>query len=235
MIEVNSETDFVAKNDEFIALAKGCAELVATRAPADVAALSACPWAKVPSSPPLRPGRQDRRKHVDPPLRAAGGQRQADFLRPWRFQDRRRHRRGRRRRATGQDLAMHIAASKPKSLDASGVSAELIETERRIAIEKARADNKPEAMLERLPKAPSRSTSRKSPCWPRSSSRPRTASRPSSNCSSRRALRWPASPSTWWARGIEKKVSTSPPKWPPRPPPSRSNRCRGPRRWLLPL
>ena len=43
MIEVNSETDFVAKNDEFIALSKGCAELVATRNPADVAALSALP------------------------------------------------------------------------------------------------------------------------------------------------------------------------------------------------
>lgn len=45
---------------------------------------------------------------------------------------------------------MHIAASKPKALDASGVSAELLDTERRIAIEKARADNKPEAMLEKI-------------------------------------------------------------------------------------
>ena len=43
VVEVNSETDFVAKNDEFIALAKGCAELVASRQPADVAALSALP------------------------------------------------------------------------------------------------------------------------------------------------------------------------------------------------
>ena len=45
---------------------------------------------------------------------------------------------------------MHIAASKPKALDASGVSVELLDTERRIAIEKARADNKPEAMLEKI-------------------------------------------------------------------------------------
>ena len=43
MVEVNSETDFVAKNDEFIALSKGCAELVASKNPADVAALSALP------------------------------------------------------------------------------------------------------------------------------------------------------------------------------------------------
>ena len=50
----------------------------------------------------------------------------------------------------GKDLAMHIAASKPKSLDASGVSAELLDTERRIAIEKAREAGKPEAMLEKI-------------------------------------------------------------------------------------
>ena len=50
----------------------------------------------------------------------------------------------------GKDLAMHIAASKPKALDASGVPAELLDVERRIAIEKARADNKPEAMLEKI-------------------------------------------------------------------------------------
>ena len=45
---------------------------------------------------------------------------------------------------------MHIAASKPKALNAAGVPQELLETERRIAIEKARADNKPEAMLEKI-------------------------------------------------------------------------------------
>ena len=50
----------------------------------------------------------------------------------------------------GKDLAMHIAASKPKALDSKGVSVELLDTERRIAIEKARADNKPEAMLEKI-------------------------------------------------------------------------------------
>jgi elongation factor Ts len=40
LIEVNSETDFVAKNDEFQKFAKGLARLVAEKAPADVAALS---------------------------------------------------------------------------------------------------------------------------------------------------------------------------------------------------
>jgi elongation factor Ts len=50
----------------------------------------------------------------------------------------------------GKDLAMHIAASKPKSLDASGVDQALLDTERRIAIEKARESGKPEAMLEKI-------------------------------------------------------------------------------------
>jgi elongation factor Ts len=45
---------------------------------------------------------------------------------------------------------MHIAASKPRSVDASGVPAELLETERRIAIEKAREAGKPEAMLDKI-------------------------------------------------------------------------------------
>ena len=50
----------------------------------------------------------------------------------------------------GKDLAMHIAASKPKSVDASGVNPEDIATERRIAIEKAKESGKPEAMLEKI-------------------------------------------------------------------------------------
>jgi elongation factor Ts len=50
----------------------------------------------------------------------------------------------------GKDIAMHIAASKPKAIDASGVDAEEIATERRIAIEKAREAGKPEAMLEKI-------------------------------------------------------------------------------------
>jgi elongation factor Ts len=49
-----------------------------------------------------------------------------------------------------KDIAMHIAAFKPKSLDASGVPAELIEVERRVAIEKAKEAGKPEAMIEKI-------------------------------------------------------------------------------------
>ena len=50
----------------------------------------------------------------------------------------------------GKDIAMHIAAAKPKALDASGVDAEVIATERRIAEESAKAENKPEEMMAKI-------------------------------------------------------------------------------------
>ena len=50
----------------------------------------------------------------------------------------------------GKDIAMHIAAAKPKAIDESGVDSELIETERRVAIEKAKEAGKPEDMLEKI-------------------------------------------------------------------------------------
>jgi elongation factor Ts len=151
MIEVNSETDFVAKNDEFIALSKGCAELVATRNPADVAALSALPMGegtvestrsalvgKIGENMTIRrfvrieaKGKLTSYVHggskIGVVIDVVGGDEQL-----------------------AKDLAMHIAASKPKSLDSSGVSQDLLDTERRIAIEKAREAGKPEAMLEKI-------------------------------------------------------------------------------------
>jgi elongation factor Ts len=151
LVEVNSETDFVAKNDEFIALAKGCADLVATKQPADVAALSALPMGggTVESTRAALVGKIGENMSIRRFVRMEaqgkltsyvhGGSKIAVLV-----------------DVTGgdeqlaKDLAMHIAASKPKSLDASGVSAELLDTERRIAIEKAREAGKPEAMLEKI-------------------------------------------------------------------------------------
>ncbi len=52
--------------------------------------------------------------------------------------------------ALGKDLAMHIAANKPKALSASGIDPQLIEVEKRVAIEKAKEAGKPEAMLEKI-------------------------------------------------------------------------------------
>ena len=50
----------------------------------------------------------------------------------------------------GRDIAMHIAASKPRSLDTSGVDAQLIEAERRVAKEKAAESGKPPEIAEKM-------------------------------------------------------------------------------------
>lgn len=151
MIELNSETDFVAKNEEFLALAKGCAELVAARNPADVAALSALPMAEstVEATRTALVGKIGENMTLRRLARIEASGTVASYVH------------GGSKIGVlvdvvggdaqlGKDLAMHIAASKPKSLDASGVPSELLDTERRIAIEKAREAGKPEAMLEKI-------------------------------------------------------------------------------------
>ena len=150
ILEVNSETDFVAKNPEFLQMAADAVRLVAEQNPADIEALAAC-------------------KLGDTTLEAVRTALVGKIGENMTF------RRFSRIEAKGElnsyvhgskigvivdmiggttelshDVAMHIAASKPKALDESGIDAAQIESERRIAIEKAREAGKPEAMLERI-------------------------------------------------------------------------------------
>ncbi|MCX8018038.1 MAG: translation elongation factor Ts [Rhodocyclaceae bacterium] len=151
MMEVNSETDFVAKNEEFIALARGCAELVATQNPADIAALAALPMngGTVESTRAALVGKIGENMTLRRFVRIEAKGKLAAYVHGG-------SKIGVLVDVTGgdeqlaKDIAMHIAASKPKALDASGVPAELLATERRIAIEKAREAGKPEAMLEKI-------------------------------------------------------------------------------------
>ena len=151
VVEVNSETDFVAKNEEFIALAKGCADLVASKNPADVAALSALPMGEgtVETTRTALVGKVGENMTLRRFVRIAAKGKLASYVHGG-------SKIGVMVDVTGgddqlaKDIAMHIAASKPKSLDASGVSADLLDTERRIAIEKAREAGKPENMLEKI-------------------------------------------------------------------------------------
>jgi len=141
MVEVNCETDFVAKNDDFIALARSLAQLVAEKAPADVAALSAQPLGEgtVESTRLALVGRIGENMSIRRFSRMTARGRISSYVH------------GGSKIGVlvdvtggdaelGKDLAMHIAASKPKALDASGVPAEAIETERRVAAEKAAED-----------------------------------------------------------------------------------------------
>jgi len=153
VVEVNCETDFVAKNDDFIAFAKNVAQTVSEKNPADVAALLELPIAngsdsveEVRKALVMKLGENVSVRRIARYSTAAG--KLASYLHGSKIGvlldlnggD----------EALGKDLAMHIAASKPKSIDASGVNAEEIATERRIAIEKAREAGKPDAMLEKI-------------------------------------------------------------------------------------
>ena len=133
----------MAKNDEFIALANGCAELVATKNPADVAALSALPMGEgtVESTRSALVGKIGENMSIRRFVRFEAKGKLVSYIH------------GGAKvgvvvdvvggdEQLGKDLAMHIAASKPKALDASGVPAELIEMERAVAIGKAAEDAK---------------------------------------------------------------------------------------------
>jgi elongation factor Ts len=151
IIEVNCETDFVAKNDDFMALTAKLAEMVATQNPANVDALSALTinGVTVEETRKALIGKIGENLSIRRFARVAakgtlnsyihGGAKVGVLV-----------------DVTGgdavmaKDISMHIAASKPKALDASGVDAELIATERRVAIEKAKEDGKPEAMIEKI-------------------------------------------------------------------------------------
>lgn len=151
IIEVNCETDFVAKNDDFQAFTKALAELVAKQNPADVAVLSGLTLngATVEATRTALVGKIGENMSIRRFARfeAKGkltsyihGGAKIGVLVDMAGGD----------EALAKDVAMHIAASKPKALDASGVPADLLDTERRIAVEKAREAGKPEAMLEKI-------------------------------------------------------------------------------------
>ncbi|HQS58225.1 MAG: translation elongation factor Ts [Gallionellales bacterium 35-53-114] len=151
VVEVNCETDFVAKNDDFIAFANSVAQTVAKNNPSDIDALANMTISGGSGTV------EDARKALVMKLgenmtvrrfsRFETSGKLATYLHGSKIgvlldfagED-----------TLGKDLAMHIAASKPKSVDASGVSAEEVATERRIAIEKAKEAGKPEAMLEKI-------------------------------------------------------------------------------------
>lgn len=141
ILEVNCETDFVAKNADFLAFAGALAQLVTEKNPADVAALSALDLngTSVEETRKALVGKIGENLSLRRFVRTAAKGKLASYIH------------GGAKigvlvdvaggdEVLAKDLAMHIAASKPKAMDASGVPADVIETERRIATEKASED-----------------------------------------------------------------------------------------------
>jgi len=145
LVEINCETDFVSKNDAFLAFANACATVVAEKNPADVAALSALPLSQGGFGPTVEDVRKGLIGKIGENMsirrfkRYAGGGNLAHYLHGTRIgvivefdgSD-----------VAAKDVAMHVAAMKPKALATSDVPAGLVDTERRIASEKAAESGK---------------------------------------------------------------------------------------------
>jgi elongation factor Ts len=144
LVELNCETDFVAKNDDFLALARDLARLVLAQSPADVAALSALPseGGTVDTRRAALVGKIGENLSIRRFVRIAAQGRLSQYVH------------GGARigvlldltggdETLGKDLAMHVAASRPKALHGSEVPAEDIARERSIAEQKAAESGKP--------------------------------------------------------------------------------------------
>ncbi|MCU6433614.1 translation elongation factor Ts [Undibacterium sp. Jales W-56] len=150
MVEVNCETDFVTKNDDFIALVNTCARLIAEHNPADVAALSALPLegGTVESVRAALIGKIGENMSIRRFVRFNTESKLAAYLHGTRIgvvvdfnaaDDQ-----------VGKDVAMHIAAMKPVSLSADQVPADLIEKERSVASQKAAESGKPADIVAKM-------------------------------------------------------------------------------------
>jgi elongation factor Ts len=143
MIEVNCETDFVTKNDSFLALAKAAASLVAKHNPADLAALGAATYSQDGFGPTLEDVRKGLIGKIGENMtfrrfkRFASASKVASYLHGTRigvvveFEG---------DETAAKDVAMHVAAMKPVSLSSAEVPAELVERERSVAAAKAAED-----------------------------------------------------------------------------------------------
>ncbi|MDP3832708.1 MAG: translation elongation factor Ts [Hydrogenophaga sp.] len=145
MIEVNCETDFVTKNDNFLALANAAAKLVAQHKPASLEALGALPYSQDGFGPTLEDVRKGLIGKIGENMsfrrfkQYSGGSKLASYLHGTRigvlveFDG---------EETPAKDTAMHIAAMKPVALTSADVPADLIERERSVATAKADEANK---------------------------------------------------------------------------------------------
>ncbi|MEY4753582.1 MAG: hypothetical protein RJA44_1257 [Pseudomonadota bacterium] len=153
LIEVNCETDFVSKNDIFLAFVQSCAKLVAEHNPADVEALSALPLAMEDFGPTVEDVRKGLIGKIGENMsirrfkRYDGGGQLAHYLHGVRigvmveFEG---------DAVAAKDAAMHIAAMKPAALSSADVPADLVEKERKIAAEKAAESGKPAEIVAKM-------------------------------------------------------------------------------------
>ena len=177
LVELNSETDFVAKNDDFLAFARSLAEIAVSREPGA---------AEEQTAPDA--GAEARREHHHPPLQARCRPRArsrstctpAPRSACWSTT--------KVRTRSGKDVAMHIAFARPAYLNKAEVPQDIVSEERRIQEARAKESGKPaEIAAKMVGGRRSTSGSARGRCSASRSSR--TTSRPSRRCWRRRRPR----------------------------------------------
>jgi elongation factor Ts len=150
LLEVNSETDFCAKNEDFLKYSNELVSTINEKNPANIEALTSLNMASG-NAEEVRTQLVGKIGENITPRRFVRYQTTGQifsYIHSGRIGVLLDLQGG--NEALGKDLAMHIAANKPKALNASGIDAALIEVEKRVAIEKAKEAGKPEAMLEKI-------------------------------------------------------------------------------------
>jgi elongation factor Ts len=150
MVEVNCETDFVAKNDDFMKFAKDIAQAIAESNPADVEAIASL---KLASGETVENARQalvmklGENMSVRRFVRYQTPARLVSYLHGSKIGvlvdidgD----------ETLGKDIAMHIAASKPLCVSKEQVPAELLAKEREIYTAQAAESGKPANIVEKM-------------------------------------------------------------------------------------
>ncbi len=153
LLEVNCETDFVTKNDSFLALAQAAAKLVAEHNPASIEALGALPYEQETFGPTLEDVRKGLIGKIGENMsfrrfkRFDGAHKLASYLHGTRIGvlvefdgD----------ETAAKDVAMHVAAMKPVALTSADVPADLIEKERSVAAAKAAESGKPADIVTKM-------------------------------------------------------------------------------------
>jgi elongation factor Ts len=150
LVELNCETDFVAKNDDFLTFAAGVAEIIGKKNPADVAALGALPLesSTVDAVRLALIGKIGENVSIRRFVRYETAGNIATYLHGTRIGVMVDFTGGEAQ--TGKDVAMHIAAMKPVSVSSAEVPAELIQKERSIAEQKAAESGKPAEIVAKM-------------------------------------------------------------------------------------
>ena len=211
VIEVNSETDFVAKDENFLTFVNAVADAALASGQVDVASLADDSLAdgqtvegartelvnKVGENISVR--RLAQISHEGPVSHYIHGAKIAAVVALEGGDE-----------DLARDVAMHIAATNPNCIDETGVPAETLENERRILTEQAQESGKPPEIVEKWSMGALPNSSKKSPWWASLSSRIRML--PLANFWIRLARKSCRSRASKWARVSRRRLRTLPTK-----------------------